>query len=279
MGFLASATPATAFSSPSSATSSLRPRAASTMRGDTSLSMALTLYGSPGSRSPLVNWAANELDLTLEAGDLAKNPHPFGQIPCLTDDGGVTVFESGAILNYLLSKADGKGAIGDPRLASVTSWIAWANASLDPICFLETPEGKALDVRLERAPISNSTTLTQHSRSMESSLRGRYDTGLRSANKRIDRLDSLLSDASYLVPGGFSLADVAVASYLLYVIQFFPDVDLHSKWPNIVRYMKDCASREGYEKAFGGRTQGNCLERLGEMEKGGGKEKKLFGVF
>lgn len=197
----------------------------------------------------MVNWAADELDLTLEAGDLAKNPHPFGQIPCLTDDGGVTVFESGAILNYLLSKADGKGANGDPRLASVRSWIAWANASLDPICFLETPEGKV------------------------------YDTGLRSANKRIDRLDSLLSDASYLVPGGFSLADVAVASYLLYVIQFFPDVDLYSKWPSIVRYMKDCASREGYEKAFGGRTQGYCLERLGEMEKGGGKEKKLFGVF
>ena len=46
-----------------------------------SLSMALTLYGSPGSRSPLCNWAALELKLPLEAGDLSKNPHPFGQIP------------------------------------------------------------------------------------------------------------------------------------------------------------------------------------------------------
>ena len=112
--------------------------------GATSLSMALTLYGSQGSRSPLVNWAANELNLELAAGDLSKNPHPFGQIPCLTDDNDVTVFESGAILNYLQSVADkGKGiSAGGKESAEVASWIAWANASLDPICFLETPEGK-----------------------------------------------------------------------------------------------------------------------------------------
>jgi glutathione S-transferase len=109
----------------------------------TTLSMALTLYGSPGSRSPLVNWAAHELNLPLVAGDLSKNPHPFGQIPCLTDDEGgggvvVVVFESGAILNYLLSKAGNEKVLhGNARTAAVISWIAWANASLDPICFLE----------------------------------------------------------------------------------------------------------------------------------------------
>lgn len=104
--------------------------------------MALTLYGSQGSRSPLVNWAANELNLSVEAGDLSENPHPFNQMPCLTDENDVTVFESGAILNYLQSKAEKKGMHGDKKMAAVASWIAWANASLDPICFLETPEGK-----------------------------------------------------------------------------------------------------------------------------------------
>jgi glutathione S-transferase len=106
----------------------------------------------------------------------------------------------------------------------------------------------------------------------------RYDTGLRNANRRIDRLDKLLSKSEYLV-GSFSLADVAVASYLLYVIQFFPDVDLYSKWPSVVRYMKDCAGREHYAKAFGDNVQGFCLQRLGDMESGSGKEKKLFGMF
>lgn len=183
-------------------------------------------------------------------GDLSKNPHPFGQIPCLTDDNSVVVFESGAILNYLQSKADEKGIHGDARSAEVASWISWANASLDPICFLETPEGKV------------------------------YDTGLKSPNRRIKKLDQILSDSTYLVPGGFSLADVAVSSYLLYVIQFFPDVDLHSKWPNVVRFMKDCAEREGYGKAFGSNVQASLIGKLEAMESGGGgKEKKLFGMF
>ncbi len=131
----------------SSATALLPARSSSvscvpSSRSITSLSMTLTLYGSSGSRSPLVNWAANELNIRLEAGDLSKNPHPFGQIPCLTDDNGVVVFESGAILNYLQSKANDKGIHGDAKSAAVTSWISWANASLDPICFLETPDGK-----------------------------------------------------------------------------------------------------------------------------------------
>jgi glutathione S-transferase len=107
----------------------------------------------------------------------------------------------------------------------------------------------------------------------------RYDTGLKFQNKRIDRLEDILTKSKFLVEGEFSVADVAVASYLLYVIQFFPDVDLHSKWPNIVRYMKDCAGREGYGKAFGERVQSYCVARLGEMESSSGKEKKLFGMF
>jgi len=215
---------------------------------ETSLSMSLTLYGSQGSRSPLVNWAAYELDLKVEMGDLGENPHPFGQIPCLTDEKDVIVFESGAILAYLLNKAD-SSALTEAQKASVTSWINWANASLDPICFLETPDGKV------------------------------YDTGLKKPNRRIDTLDALLADQEFLVAdAGFTIADVAVASYLLYVPQFFPGVDL-SRWPNIVRYMKDCASRDTYKNSFGERVQGVLLEALNKMDGEEKKEKKLFGMF
>lgn len=76
------------------------------------------------------------------------------------------------------------------------------------------------------------------------------------------------------------MADVAVASYLLYVIQFFPDVNLSKRWPYIVKYMKDCAGREGYGNAFGVPVQSFLLDKLGDMESDGGKEeKKLFGMF
>ena len=214
-------------------------------RGDspTALSMGLTIYGHPGTRSPLVNWGATELGLDFSMGDLSKNPHPFGQIPCVTDDDDVLVFESGAILQYFhsLTKDD---LLSKSEAASVTSWITWANASLDPICFLETPEGKV------------------------------YDTGLKKPNKRIDKLNDILSSQKFLVSDEkFTLADVAVASYLLYVIQFFPGIDI-SRWPDVVRYMKDCASRPGYGAAFGDKTQAYLLSQLGEQ-----KPKKMFGVF
>ncbi len=91
----------------------------------TSLSMAgLTLYGSQGSRSPLVNWGASEVGLDVTMGNLATNPHPFGQIPCLTDDNDVLVFESGAILQYLYSKASETNGDSESRKASIASWIS-----------------------------------------------------------------------------------------------------------------------------------------------------------
>mmetsp|Transcript_25345 Transcript_25345/g.31175 ORF Transcript_25345/g.31175 Transcript_25345/m.31175 type:complete len:248 (-) Transcript_25345:342-1085(-) len=208
------------------------------------LNMALTLYGSMGSRSPLVNWAAYELNVPLEMGDLGENPHPFGQIPSLKDDGGTVVFESGAILNYLQRKSDQN--LDDKTMGFIFSWISWANASLDPICFLETPDGKV------------------------------YDTGLKKPNKRIDTLDKMLSTSKFLMGETFTTADVAVASYLLYVPLFFRDVDL-SRWPNVVRYMKDCVTRPAYGQAFTEQTQSLLLGLLENMGNGG--DKKFLGLF
>jgi glutathione S-transferase/alpha,alpha-trehalase len=205
----------------------------------------LTLYGHQGSRSPLVNWGAYELGLVdIQMGDLSKNPHPFGKIPCLTDNvdekdnDDVVIFESGAILEYLQdnygNSSNKKKPLTRSQRAAVTSWIVWANASLDPVCFIETPQGKV------------------------------YDTGFKYGHPALDRLNDYLKDQKYLLGGddeSFSLADVAVASYLLYVPQFFPDVTFKA-WPYLARYMKDCATREAYGEAFGSNVQGFLLEYL-----------------
>jgi glutathione S-transferase len=219
---------------------------------------SLTLYGSQGSRSPLVNWAAYELGLNIAMGDLSQNPHPFGQIPCLehtnagssdnNNNSPVVVFESGAILLYLdaLSSSSSKDPSTDK--GEIYSWVCWANASLDPVCFLETPSGKV------------------------------YDTGLKDTNnRRIHKLNQVLQDRRFLVGENMSVADVAVASYLLYVVQFFPDVDL-STWPNMVRYMKDCASREAYGLAYGGKVQTFLLNKLDKQMGSADQENKMFGM-
>ena len=101
---------------------------------------------------------------------------------------------------------------------------------------------------------------------------------MKKPNKRIDVLDQLLSKQEFLVEGGFSLADVAVASYLLYVPQFFQGVNL-ARWPHVVRYMKDCASREAYGKAFGPNVQNYLIAACEGMMIRGKDDKKLFGMF
>ncbi|CAE8702860.1 unnamed protein product [Polarella glacialis] len=152
-----------------------------------------TLIGSQGSRSPLVNWYLHELGQEfrmVEAATVDRRgpdyPHPFGQIPAL-QDGSVQVFESGAILMYL---ADKYGGLDTPeKRAEASKWVFWANATLDGICFVEDGNGRVLD------------------------------TGLRKEPKAINRLEQLLEDREFILGDSFSVADVAIGAYLLYVPQ------------------------------------------------------------
>jgi glutathione S-transferase/alpha,alpha-trehalase len=66
----------------------------------------------------------------------------------------------------------------------------------------------------------------------------------------LDVLENYLKDKDWLVQNEFSVADVAVASYLNYVPIFFSNANPISR-PNIIKYMKRCAERSAYGEAFG----------------------------
>lgn len=146
--------------------------------------------------------------------------HPFGQVPFLTDDdGAVEVFESGAILLYLADRY----RESTPQIrAGYTKWVMWANATLDGFCFGAFPG----DHRVRGTCIGNASI------------------------KGVKMLDDILAEREWMLDGGFSVADVAVGAYLNYVPVFFPRTDL-SATPNIARYMKQCAERPAFAKAFG----------------------------
>jgi len=175
---------------------------------------AARLHGHPGTRSPLVNWYCLEAEIPIEMRDPRPSPHPFGQVPHLSDDDGVEVFESGAILLYLADKYGGNNS--PEQRAKYTKWVVWANASLEEICF---------------GPGMSGTRITQPSTTL-------------------DVLEQMLASSEWLVDGAFSVADVAVASYLNYIPLFFGTLDLGSR-PNIAAYMKRCAERPAFKEAFG----------------------------
>jgi len=240
-----------------------RPAGRSMNRGRLS-SNSLTLYGHPTSRSPVVNWACFELGLDVVNGDLARNPHPFGKTPCLTDNNGeIMVFESGAILQYLLDNYQNDdlahmnmnefrltGGSSAKESAQISSWIVWANAQLEPIC--------CMDDRMSRVGFY-----------------GRPGIKL----DALEELNRLLGDKQrqtrqdygpFLVGDRFTLADVAVASYLLYIPQHFPDTDI-AQWPFLLSYMADCAHRQGYSAAFGTGIQDIVLDELDLSLPGGSR--------
>lgn len=94
-------------------------------------------------RSARVIWLLEELGLPYEVHQLEFSPaalqtpehlqlHPLGQIPVIEDD-GVTLIESGAILEYVLERY-GNGRLapapGSPQRPQYLQWFHYGEASL-----------------------------------------------------------------------------------------------------------------------------------------------------
>jgi glutathione S-transferase len=103
----------------------------------------VTLYHAPLSRSLRVRWLLEELGLPyqLEKRSFAelKTPaylaiHPLGKVPAIRD-GELVMFESGAIVQYLLERY-GEGRLepkpGSPERAAYLQWFHFAEAGVTP---------------------------------------------------------------------------------------------------------------------------------------------------
>ncbi|HVP31851.1 MAG TPA: glutathione S-transferase family protein [Myxococcota bacterium] len=100
----------------------------------------IKLYHAPLSRSVRVLWLLEELGLPYELHAAPLEPPapkpfaqktPSGKVPTIEDD-GVTIFESGAIVEYILEKYGNKGlapAVGSPLRGSFLQWVHFADAT------------------------------------------------------------------------------------------------------------------------------------------------------
>jgi glutathione S-transferase len=93
--------------------------------------MTLLVHHLNNSRSQRVLWLLEELGLPYEVKHYQRNPktmlappelkrvHPLGKAPVI-EDNGLTVAETGAIIDYLVAKAGGRlGPPGDPQSANL----------------------------------------------------------------------------------------------------------------------------------------------------------------
>ncbi len=105
----------------------------------------LTLHFAPNSRASRIYWLLKELDLPFELNRMDFHPkhlkseehrarHPLGRVPVL-DDGDVRIFESGAIVEYILARhAPGqlKPAVDSPQFPAYLQWFHYCEGMVMP---------------------------------------------------------------------------------------------------------------------------------------------------
>ena len=199
----------------------------------------MKLYFAPNSRAVRVAWLLEELGLDYEIerfqlGDRSmREPgylavHPMGRVPAL-EDGEVTLFESGAIVQYILAR-HGEGrlqpAVGSPDFPAFLQWLHYAEGMIMPpvnTIVVETvllPPERRTEVNVKRA-----TKLLNQM--------------LGAVNDRLDGRDYLA--------GEFSAADI-MTGHATYVSGTL-GADFSDK-PNLPPYVERLKTRPAFQAAL-----------------------------
>ena len=199
----------------------------------------IALYHSPRTRSLRVLWLLEELGIPYELRTLAftseslKNPdylrvHPLGKVPSI-EDGDVHMFESGAIVEYLVEKY-GNGRLAPPPAtparAAYLQWIHFA-------------EGTAMPPISEMAQHTMFKPETERIAAVIPDAQARIQNWLSS-------VEPALSGRDYLCGSEFTAADVMMG-YSLLLTKWF---NMVGDRPNVSAYLGRLEARPALQKAL-----------------------------
>jgi len=199
----------------------------------------LKLHFAPNSRAGRIVWLLEELGLPYEINKMAFHPkdlksdehrarHPLGRIPVL-EDGDVTLYESGAIVEYILERHKKGGLKPEVDAAEFPAYLQWFH-----YC-----EGMVMP------PVNTiivQTVLLPPER--------RDETALGQAQRLLSRalvpVDEALAGKDYLI-GDFSAADIMLghAAFMSNRLGCVPDTLI-----NLKSYIDRIAARPAFEKAI-----------------------------
>ena len=105
----------------------------------------LKLHFAPNSRAGRIVWLLEELELPYELNAMAFHPkdlksdehrarHPLGRVPVL-DDGDISIYESGAIVEYVLERHKNGGlkpAVDAPEYPAYLQWLHYCEGMVMP---------------------------------------------------------------------------------------------------------------------------------------------------
>ena len=179
-------------------------------------------------------WAGDQHGRTYRA------INPNGKVPAIVD-GGVTMFDSNAILLYLADKTG--QFLGKPEERSqLLSWLMFTASGLGPF------SGQAFH-------FSNIHTDSSYATN-------RY---LREVERHFSVLDKHLGGREWLAGGSYSIADIAAWGWVDFAERnkFVLEAGGPSRWPNLKRWLDAINAHPAAERA---RTAGSGLVLKSEFD-------------
>lgn len=199
----------------------------------------MKIYHAPNTRSVRIVWLFEELGLPYELqrfelghpdmrSHAYRKIHPMGRVPAL-EDGDVTLYESGAIVQYVLARY-GKGRLApdvdSPEFAAYLQWLHYAEGML-------MPQVNVIVVETRFLPPDK-----------------RNPENLARATKLLTRMlapvDEALAGRDYLA-GDFSGADIMTGHACVVAARLGADI---SDKPNVAAYVKRLDARPALAKAW-----------------------------
>jgi len=199
----------------------------------------MKIYFAPNTRAVRIVWLFEELGLPYELeryklGDPAmrsaeyRRVHPMGRVPAL-QDGDVTIFESGAIVEYVLARY-GQGRmmpkVSSPDFPAYLQWLHYAEGMIMP------PVNTIVVETILLPP--------------ERRNQGNVDRATKLLGQMLSAVDQHLAGRDYLA-GEFSGADIMTGHACTVAARLKADV---SDKPNVAAYIARVNARPALQKAW-----------------------------
>ncbi len=204
------------------------------------------------SRSQRVLWLLEELGIPYEIQKYERDAktmlappallkvHPLGKSPVITED-GVTVAESGAIIEYLLERHGGGRLMppaGTPERLRFTYWLHFAEGSaMSPLLM------KLVFDRIESSPMPFFV------KPIARGISGKVKKALSEPNlkRQLDYMESELAKSEWFAGSDFSAADIQMSFPVEAAAQ---RAGLDASRPKLMTYLKKIHARPAYRKAL-----------------------------
>ncbi|MCX7960288.1 MAG: glutathione S-transferase [Burkholderiales bacterium] len=204
------------------------------------------------SRSQRILWLLEELGLAYEVRRYERDPktlrappelravHPLGKSPVIEDD-GLTLAESGAIIEYLAGRDGGARLVppaGSPERLRYSYWLHFAEGSAMPPLLL-----KLVFDRIEAAPMPFFARPV--ARAIARRVKREYV--LPTLERNLDFMERTLAERPWFAGDAFSAADIAM-SFPVEVAEARGALD--ARRPRLCAFLERIRARPAYRRAL-----------------------------